>query len=315
MAETVLIVAHAHPELSPGGAEIIAYRLFDEIRRRPAMTAHFLAGTDDPAAFEPGAAFSAFRGRTDETLFLSKATDAFIFSQKSEKVIEAFTRVLERTKPDIIHFHHYFNIGLELYSLARRLLPKVKMILTLHEYHAICAHWGLMVKRDTAGLCDGASPQECSRCFPERTPAEFELRHRFIRSHFDCVDMFVAPRRFLRDRYVAWGIAPAQIAVIENGATAVEAPPPRPLAPGGRRSVFGFFGQIIPYKGLVQLLSAFEQLHRYPAQRAADLRLMVHGAYLELNDPEFVATVHRLFDRSAPQTHLAGPYEHSDLSR
>jgi glycosyltransferase involved in cell wall biosynthesis len=315
MAGTVLIVAHAHPELSPGGAEIVAYRLFEELRRQEGITAHFLAATDDPSAIGPGATFSDFRGRADETLFLSNATDNFIFSQRSELAINAFTQILEWLNPDIIHFHHYFNVGLEFYDLARRRLPQAKLVLTLHEYHAICGHWGLMVKTGSAALCERASPQDCARCFPNREPIEFEERNRFIRGHLDHVDMFIAPSRFLRDRYVAWGIEPARITVIDNGTPQAKPPPPRPLRRGERRSVFGFFGQINPFKGLVPLLSAFEQLCGDPAQKASDLRLVIHGAYLELNDPEYVAEVRRLLTLTAPQTDFAGPYQHGDLAR
>ena len=315
MVETVLIVAHAHPELSPGGAEIVAYRLFEELRRQNDVAVRFLAATDDPAAIERRAAFSAFQGRPDEMLFLSNSVDNFLFSQSSEAAIDAFSQVLEQIKPDIIHFHHYYNVGLEFFSLARQRLPSAKLVLTLHEYHAICAHWGLMVKTGSAELCGRATPEDCSRCFPNRPPAAFEERHRFIRSHLDQIDMFVAPSRFLRTRYIAWGIAPTRIAVIDNGTTAVEPPPPRALLPGERRSVFGFFGQINPFKGLVPLLSAFDRLRQYPAERAGDLRLVINGAYLELNDPEYVTAVRGLLARTEGRTHLVGPYQYGDLFR
>jgi len=315
MVEAVLIVAHAHPELSPGGAEIVAYRLFGELRRQENVAAHFLAATDDPTAIEQGAASSPFQGRPDETLFLSNSVDNFRFSQKSAAAIGAFVQVLEQVRPDIIHFHHYYNVGLEFFSVARRRLPNAKLVLTLHEYHAICAHWGLMVKPGSTALCGRASPDDCSRCFPNRPPAAFEERHQFIRAHLDQIDTFVAPSRFLRTRYIAWGIAPTRIAVIDNGTPAVEPPPPRLLQPGQRRSVFGFFGQINPFKGLLPLLSAFDRLRQYPAERTGDLRLVINGAYLELNNPEYVTMVRELLVRTAPQTHLAGPYQYADLSR
>ena len=39
----ILIVAHGHPELSPGGAEVAAYLLFQGLRRVAGIEAHFLA--------------------------------------------------------------------------------------------------------------------------------------------------------------------------------------------------------------------------------------------------------------------------------
>jgi hypothetical protein len=77
--------------------------------------------------------------------------------------------------------------------------------------------------------------------------------------------------------------------------------------------VFGFFGQINPYKGLVQLLAAFEALGRLPSSRTADLRLNVHGAYLEFNPPDLVATIRRQLTATERHTRFFGPYSRDEL--
>jgi glycosyltransferase involved in cell wall biosynthesis len=307
--QTIVVVAHGHPELSPGGAEIVAYRLFDGLRRRNGVRAFFLAGADDPIQIAPDG-LRAYHGRDDEFLFPATTTDNFEFSQKSQKTIESFIRFLERTRPDIIHFHHYFNVGLEFLRAARQVLPRVKLVLTLHEYHAICAHWGLMVKTGSAALCHSASPNDCATCFPARSAAAFAQRRDFIRAHFEYIDMFIGPSAFLRDRYIAWGVPPMRITMIENGTAMVDAPPPRSLGRGERRSVFGFFGQINPFKGLSQLLAAFAAF-----DRSEDIRLMIHGAYLEFNDPRFVDEIRELLARTTDRTLFVGPYEYADLTR
>ena len=66
-------------------------------------------------------------------------------------------------------------------------------------------------------LCYQSSPRECAQCFPGKAPEDFFLRERYIKSFFELVDHFVSPSAFLRDRYVAWGLAPERISVIENG--------------------------------------------------------------------------------------------------
>jgi len=102
-----------------------------------------------------------------------------------------------------------------------------------------------------------------------------------------------------------------QIAVLDNASPETR-PPPRPLAAGERRAVFGFFGQINPYKGLLQLLSAFVLLDRFSPAATRDLRLVVHGANLELNHPQFVEAIKQLLARSAQRVHFAGPYHSRD---
>ena len=110
------------------------------------------------------------------------------------------------------------------------------------------------------------SPRRCHECFPEITPQTFFLRKRFIQSHLSLVDLFLAPSRFLRDRYVDWGIPAERIVVEEYGRT------PPPAIPASRRCAehrdrFGFFGQLTPFKGVHVLLEAMAD----PARpRAAD---------------------------------------------
>jgi hypothetical protein len=49
---------------------------------------------------------------------------------------------------------------------------------------------------------------------------DFWLRKHYFQSHFELVDQFVSPSEFLRQRYIAWGLQPEQIVVIENGQSA-----------------------------------------------------------------------------------------------
>ena len=309
MPERVLIVAHAHPEFSLGGGEIVAYQLFDSLRSGGDVDAFFLAGADpsSTAAEEPG--LRRVDGRRDEMLLSGSDVDPFLFVQRAPQAAADFTALLKRLKPDIVHFHHYWNLGADLFTITRNLLPNARLIVTLHEYHAICAHWGQMVKPRSLALCGRASSEECARCFPDRTPAAFARRERLIKAHFSRVDAFIAPSRFLAERYIAWGLPEERVRVIENALPPVAASP-RAASDTAGRSVFGFFGQINPFKGLLQLLSAFEQLQSHP-----ELHLRLHGAYLELNDPQFIAEFQLLLQRNADRVTFSGAYRREDLSR
>ncbi len=174
-----------------------------------------------------------------------------------------------------------------------------------------------MVKTARFGfsLCETANPHDCAECFQEIAPTEFFLRESFIKSHFEKVDSFIAPSEFLRQRYIAWGIPSWQIITLENGMPLVRPPPPRPLAKGEGRSVFAFFGQITPFKGLVELLAAFDHLARFPAAMTERIRLFVHGGYPERSHPQFVEGVRKLFAKVAGRVHFAGSYRQGDLYR
>ena len=141
------------------------------------------------------------------------------------------------------------------------------------------------------------------------------MRSLFIKTHFDKVDLFIAPSKFLRQRYIDWGIPSWQIVVVDNGTTPVDPPPPRHKGNEERRAVFGFFGQINVYKGLLQLLTAMDYLSQVPPDVSADIRLVVHGAHLDSNPPEFVESFRTLLSRTSQRVHFAGPYQRRDLGR
>jgi len=311
---TVLVVSHGHPQLSPGGAEQAAYQLFDGLRRVEGVKAHFLAWAK-PTHFRPGQNFSNFRDCSDETIFCTDKFDRFYFSQPSRRLQANFLTLLNRIDPDVIHFHHYLNVGLEFIAIARWTKPHVRILVTLHEYLAICHHFGLMVKTAHSTLCHASEPAECARCFPQLTQDDFAQRELRIRSYFDQVDLFVAPSEFLRDRYVAWGMPAGQIVVLDNGTRSVGSRLPRARVAKEGRVSFGYFGQIHPYKGLLELLSAFAQLSKFPQQATKGIRLIIHGAHLEQNEPDYVASFQRLLANVATRVHFAGPYSHQELKR
>jgi glycosyltransferase involved in cell wall biosynthesis len=312
MPYRALIVAHGHPELSPGGAEIASYLLFRGLQQTSGVEAYYLARAGDAARRRGDTPFSAFRDRPNEILLFTDETEPFLFSQRSKEVIDRFAALVARIAPNVVHFHHYTQLGLELIAVIRRLDRRIRIVVTLHEYLAICHHYGQMVKTTDIALCNIASPHDCAECFPGIAPSEFLRRELFIRGHFEKVDLFLAPSEFLRRRYISWGIPSWQIAVLDNATSAVRPPPPRPLAAGEHRTAFGFFGQINPYKGVIQLLSAFALLDRFPPEATRGLRLVVHGANLELNHPQFVEAVKRLLARTAQRVHFAGAYHRRD---
>lgn len=313
--ERILVAAHGHPEISRGGGEVAAYSLFKALREDGAVEASFLAHCDHPAYQRIGTPFSSFRGREDETIFYGgEPFDYFLFSQKPSSLAH-YADYLRATDPDVIHLHHYSKFGLEFIALARRLRPDVRIVMTLHEYLAVCHHHGQMLKTDSRTLCKSASPQDCSLCFPNIAPGEFLLRERFIKAHFAKVDMFIAPSRFLMRRYVEWGLPEDRIVQISNGTKRLTPPPPRALLKGETRGVFAFFGQITPYKGMLELLRAFELIAQAPAEVSAGLRLSVHSANLESQKPEFVDQVTKALIRTSGRVMFAGPFDHEDLPR
>ena len=171
-----------------------------------------------------------------------------------------------------------------------------------------------MIKTDGKRLCSRSSPDECRQCFPQHSSEDFWLRRQFFMRHFDLVDGFISPSEFLRSRYVAWGIEPDRITVIENGQDPLEPLEPRVLSTGERRNRFGFFGQITPFKGLHVLLEA---LTRLSADERSEILLEVHGANLELQAEDYRERVAELRQPLIEEgvVQWIGPYQPHELRK
>lgn len=306
----VLVIAHAHPDFSIGGGELAAYNLYKTYRNHPEVeAAWFLSRADRRRA--PTGIISI--QRENEYLWEQAVHDWHeMRAAHQESITTCFADLIRALKPTVVHTHHYAHLGLEYLLAIKQVNPAIRIVLTLHEYMAICRNNGLMIKAGSLKLCSRESYDECSQCFPDKTAEDFWLRkHRFKR-YFDLVDKFVAPSAFLRERYIAWGLPPEKITVIENGQTDAARQPPRELAEGETRNRFGFFGQINPYKGLDVLLEA---LHMMSKKEREKIYLEVHGANLEKQSADFQEKIEKLRSPLIKQgvVNWVGPYQPNEL--
>jgi glycosyltransferase involved in cell wall biosynthesis len=306
----ILVMAHAHPDFSLGGGEIAAYNLFNAYRQdAEVQEAWFLARADRGR----GVTGQIGLRRPKEYLWEQAVHDWHrMKALHQESVVTWFSDLIRALKPTVVHTHHYAHLGLEYLRVIKQVDPNIKIVMTLHEYMAICRNQGQMIKTGGFRLCSRSSPDDCARCFPDSTPEDFWLRKHYFMSHFDLVDQFVSPSEFLRQRYIDWGLNAEKITVIENGQSDEEPLPPRALAAGQARNRFGFFGQITPYKGLDVVLEALALLKESDSDKIV---LEVHGANLELQPDDYRKKVERLraplMERGVVQ--WVGPYQPHEL--
>lgn len=272
----VLVIAHHHPELSPGGGERVAYGLFQALQAREDTQAFFLAAVDPAQRTQHvGTSLQSMEGHPNEWLLTGGEFDYFLQSQRRTPLLtDDFAGLLAALQPDIIHFHHTLRLGIEALAVVKQVLPHAKIVYTLHDFLPICARDGQMVTRPDNRLCDHASPTRCHGCFPDVSAARFLMREQSIRTHFEWVDHFVAPSRFLAKRYVEWGIPAKKITVLENGLDWESPVQKRKAARADKRSRFAYFGQLTPYKGVDVLLKATKYLE---AQGYTDYTLDIYG--------------------------------------
>jgi len=298
----VLIISHSHPELTKGGGEIAAYQLYRGIMARPGCEAWFMGCDRRPTRSD--IPISQPFG-TQDYLYSTGEFDWFKFANRDARFPEAFTKLLQELSPSVVHFHHYVGVGVEAFALARRVLPTAKIVVTLHEYLAICNHHGQMVTRPDRNLCYRETPVKCMECFRENDESDFFLRKKYIQHFLGFVDHFVSPSQFLADRYISWGIAEKRISVIENVVrAAVARESSEGMAATGHLRV-GFFGQLSFLKGANVLFEAARLLDK---QDRTDISFDIFGDYRS-QPPEFQKELQERMETVGSNVRLHGPYD------
>jgi glycosyltransferase involved in cell wall biosynthesis len=299
----ILVIAHGHPEISLGGGELAAEAQCRQLRAL-GHEVLFVGRAKGPS----GRGGTPFTVRGADVLFHSPDYDHFLHSQRAKWAIyKDFRSLIDRFVPDVVHLHHYVHMGLEMLRELRKYSPYLPIVLTLHEYLAICHSHGQFVK--TSGeLCYRASPADCHGCFNKFSPQDFFLRERFIKSFLELVDRFVCPSEFLLERYAAWGIPREKLLLLENG----QPPIARGSVAEDAESLshrFAFFGQMSALKGIPLLLRALQIMP--PALRAS-IRLDIHGT-LTHQSPEFIEDFEETIAPLRDIAHYHGPYRPADL--
>lgn len=309
----ILTVSHNHTEFHPGGTEVVAEGLHAEYGRRDGVSTRLLAGLD--SAYRPshaGTSLQTLPDQLDVTLFRSVGFNVMQMTQsRYDGLLHDLTDYLLEHRPDVIHMHHLIHFGVEFLFLAKKLLPDCKIVLTLHDYYLICMNDGLMVKKPSGARCWRATPDACHGCFPDLPSVVFQVRKLNILKHLQFVDRFASPSKFLKDRFVAWGIEEDRIDVIPNGRAWTD-PALRASRPGEAataRNRFGVLGNLRETKGTLVVARAAAQLVE---QGFRDFSISLHGAPLFQNDA-FIAELNATVARADGRVTLHGRYTQSDL--
>jgi glycosyltransferase involved in cell wall biosynthesis len=318
-----VIFSHAHPSLSKGGAEVSAYALYLGLRRQGRPVA-FVA-----MAAEADAARATLETDGEYLLVFDPLQYDHQFHHAPPTVFEAARQLLHMLQPTHLVFHHFLFLGINTIGrlIAEHACPSA---VVLHEFLAICQHHGQMVTRPQQQLCLRASPSACAACFPEQSPDAFNVRRAVFLAVLRQADRLISPSRFLAQRFVEWGVDGARLSVIENGLAGHQrAPrwdPARATGPLGamrppsshagrperRQTVFGYFGQINPFKGLDRILDALDQIRAEATTPRPPLLVRVHGNLVPGMAPEFLARFHQAAGPGGA-VEYAGAYQNSDV--
>ena len=172
-------------------------------------------------------------------------------------------------RPDVAHvrnIYHHLSPSI-LWELKRQRVP---VLYHLNDFKLLCPSYNLVARREACEACRGgkfwhALKEKCYPGWGARMILVTEAYiHKWLGTYRKCVDCFLAPSRFVREKFVEHGWDPSRFEVLPHF---------QPVNPVAKRSARGapllYFGRLSAEKGVDDLLRAM--------QRLPNLRLIVAG--------------------------------------
>ena len=345
----IVQVVNGLPPEYLGGTETYAAALAQELVRQGHAVAVFTRreSTRQPEyAVETTTVEQVEIARINNT---HRGITGFADSYQNDTVAARFGQMLDRFQPDVVHFQHLVYLSTTcVREVVQRQIP---VVMTLHDYWLICQRgrflkpdlsvcpgqtdsgcaqcfhhlldpkmailyrWLKPLLDQQAWLRDRARRWSGKRAGSQSVSLaaqqQIQARMAHIRALCESVSLFLAPSRFLREQFVAFGIPQEKILFHECGLqTDAIQPAPKALIPqknGGKRPlIFGYIGVVDPVKGVHLLVEAFQTLPQ------AELRIYGgEAAYAPYPDEKRF----RSQLASAARIRCMGRYEQHELSR
>ena len=270
----ILKVIHGYPMRYNAGSEVYSQMLCQGLANRHEV--HVFTREEDP--FAPDFRLRVERDTEDPRVALHVVNNPrFKDRYRAVGVDQCFAKVLDRLQPHLVHIGHLNHLSTSLVrEVARREVP---IIYTLHDYWLMCprGQFMQMFPEDPNNLwaaCDGQDDRKCAeRCYARYfsgAPDEYEAdvtywtdwvgrRMQHVREMAELIDLFIAPARYLHDRYRdAFGLPERKLVYLDYGfdqkrMTGRNRVPCEPFT-------FGYIGTHIPAKGIHDLIHAFSTI-------------------------------------------------------
>jgi glycosyltransferase involved in cell wall biosynthesis len=275
------------------GTEVYLFELMELLRAQGHEVALFSMAdsrgksTRYDHLFVPHVDFKAQTGRWQK---MQRAAHA-IYSPDARRRIRA---MIEDFRPDIAHvrnIYHHRSPSI-LWELKAQNVP---VLYHLNDFKLLCPSYNLVARGEICENCKGGEFFHAlqSKCYPglgARMTLMLEAYfHRWIGSYRKCVDRFLAPSQFVRDKFVEHGWDGNKFEVLphfqKTQTVDFHAAPDSPLL---------YFGRLSKEKGIDDLLRAMRPLPHLRLVIAGDgpQRSELQNLASGLKNVEFVGHVH-----------------------
>ena len=189
-----------------------------------------------------------------------------IYSRETRRRIRG---MIADFRPDVAHvrnIYHHLSPSI-LWELKAQ---KVPVVYHLNDFKVLCASYNLVLRGEACEACKGGEFWHAlkEKCYPgwgaRMTLVAEAYLHKWVGTYEKCVDRFLAPSQFVRDKFVEHGWDPERFEVLPHF---------QPVRAATERAAENapllYFGRLSAEKGVDDLLHAM--------QRLPHLRLMIAG--------------------------------------
>ncbi len=206
-------------------------------------------------------------------------------------------KMIAEFRPDVAHvrnIYHHLSPSI-LWELKEQRVP---VLYHLNDFKLLCPSYNMVAKNHACEHCHGGQFWRVltEGCYPGPVGSGAVLAaeayfHKWMRTYEKCVDLFLAPSRFVKEKLVENGWDARKIEVLPHFQTV----PEKCFAEPAEDAPILYFGRLSPEKGLTDLLRAMKRLPRIRLQIAGDgpqrAELERLTEQLSLNNVEFVGHV------------------------
>ena len=319
----ILQVIHGYPMRYNAGSEVYTQTLCQGLAGSHEV--HVFTREEDP--FAPDFRLREERDPDDPRIVLHVVNNPRNRDRYREPGIDRrFAEALDRVRPDIVHVGHLNHLSTSLpLEAAKRSVP---VVYTLHDYWPMCPRGQFMQTfpldpEDPWAACGGQEHRKCAeRCYaryfggaPEEREADAVYwtgwvgrRMDHVRKMTELVDCFIAPARYLLDRYRdGFGLPAGKLVHLDYGFDLTRLGGRR-ARPEGGPFVFGYIGTHTPAKGIQHLVRAFGDV-----EGAA--RLCIWGRPRGQDTEALKALTHALPAGKADRVEWLPEYRNADIVR
>jgi len=242
--------------LSARGHKVALFSMADSRGRRTAYDSFLVPAID-------------FKNQNRGFLEQAKLAGRAVYSWDARRRLR---RMIAQFRPDVAHvrnIYHHLTPSI-LWELKKQGVP---VLYHLNDFKLLCPTYNLVSKGHACERCRGGKFLHVLREGCSNGPRGSALVlaaeayfHKWLRTYETCVDLFLAPSEFVKNKLLEHGWPAGKIQVLPHFQRVPPTPPPAPP----RDAPILYFGRLSPEKGVDDLLRAMQRLPHLTLQIAGD---------------------------------------------